>query len=174
MDAEYGSFRSARSAFIKDLAKPTAGVQVVFSGHIHRDDLLAVYVPSEPGKGNLKGQYLVKSVRGTYPVKPGKEHPPLNYPGVAVDPRRLKDGRAPLYLNTTSAGPLGNARATEDAAPEDRFAAPGYAYVELTPAGAIERVAFRFPVPPVAKQGPATKGADRWELHARESAMSGA
>jgi len=167
MDAEYGSFRSARSEFIKDLAKPSAGVQVVFSGHIHRDDLLAVCVPSEAGKGNLKGQYLVKSVRGAYPVKPGKEHPPLVYPGVAVDPRRLKDGRAPLYINTTSAGPLGNARQTEDAAPEDRFAAPGYAYVELVPSGVIERVAFRFPVPAQTKPGQ-----DAWELHARESVRS--
>ena len=168
MDAEYGSFRSARSEFIKNLAKPSAGVQVVFSGHIHRNDLLAVHVPSAAGKGDLKGQDLVKSLTRVFPGKPGREYPPQVYPGVAVDPRRVSDGRAPLYLNTTSAGPLGNARPTEDADAKDRVAAPGYAYVELTPSGTIERLAFRFPVAMTAKAGQ-----DRWDLHTRESSMVG-
>ena len=103
-----------------------------------------------------------------FPGKPGREYPPQIYPGVAVDPRRVSDGRAPLYLNTTSAGPLGNARPTEDADAKDRVAAPGYAYVELTPSGAIERLAFRFPVAMTAKAGQ-----DWWDLHTRESSMIG-
>jgi hypothetical protein len=168
MGAEYGSFRNARNKFITELAKPTAGVQVVFSGHIQRNDLLAVYVPSEAGKGDLKGQYLVKSLTRLFPGKPGRKHPPQSYPGVALDPRnRIKDGQAPLYINTTSAGPLGNARQTEGVGEKERLVAPGYAYVELMPAGVIERVEFRFPVPPIPKR----TQRDSWELHARESSL---
>jgi hypothetical protein len=167
MDAEYGSFGSARSAFIKDLAKPTAGVQVVFSGHIHRNDLLAVHVPSQAG--DLKGQHLVKSVKRVFRGIPGQDPLPAPkvYPGVSVDPRRIKDGRAPLYLNTTSAGPLG--KWTEGADEKESLVAPGYAYVELTPAGVVEKVAFRFPVKP----SPAKTEKDPWELHTREASLIG-
>lgn len=147
MDAEYGSFRSARDAFIKELAKPSAGVQLVFTGHIHRNGLLAVRVPSQSGKADLKGHYLMKSVAAAPRALAGSPHAAQIYPRGALDLRRLTDARAPLYVNSTSAGPLGNHQASER---DHRYVAPGYTYVELAATGVIEKVAFRFPVAPVA------------------------
>jgi hypothetical protein len=146
MDAEHGSFRSARETFIRELAKPAANVQLVFTGHIHRNDLLAVRVPTQPDEPKLKGQYLVKSVSRMPSGEPGRVHAPQILPRVVVDPRRLDGRRAPLSVNTTSTGPLGNYRAAEQI---PQFTAPGYTHVELSAAGVVEQVSFRFPVKPV-------------------------
>jgi predicted MPP superfamily phosphohydrolase len=147
MHAEYGSFRSARNEFIKALAKPTAGVQLVFSGHIHRNDLLTAYVSSDSGDANLKGQYLMKSIAAAPRVHAGSARSPQEYAGATIDPRRARHGRAPLYVNSTSAGPLGNYCPSEG---DNQLTHPGYTYVELAATGVVQRLAFRFPVTPQA------------------------
>src|SRR5829696_6607442 len=54
-----------------------------------------------------------------------------------------KDLRAPLYINTTSAGPRGHIYLTEG---KELYIDPGYGRIELMADGVISQVSFRRPV----------------------------
>ena len=98
--ADHGSIVQKRDWFIRKVGEPRAGIRLVLSGHIHRNGLLAAFVPSENKKVWLIRALTHQEVRTGAP-----------FPWVAI--RRPASGPvrpipAPLYVNTTSAGPRGN------------------------------------------------------------------
>jgi hypothetical protein len=143
--ADYGSFERGRESFIKEVAKPGSGVRAVFSGHIHRNNLLLTYV-SEPSRGPaVAGEVRVRAItpqlaRGVRP------------PGVSPVPEGT---HGPLYVNTTTAGLRGHfypAKGKQEAVD------PGYSRLDLAADGTIVQVEFIAPpVPaPQAAGVPAT------------------
>jgi hypothetical protein len=81
----------------------------------------------------VNGEYLIRSlnhdeIRGT--KAPGISH-------------LTKSLRAPLYVNTTSAGPRGNVYPTEG---QHLNVDPGFAWIEIMADGVISTVSFRRPV----------------------------
>ena len=130
MEADYNSLSNARDWFIRRMAEPKSGVRVVLTGHIHRSGLYVVHVPGADRGKAVAGQMLVRgvveqAVRGARP------------PAVALTP---EGKRAPLYVNTTSAGPRGNYYPRKN---ESAKLDPGYAEVQLASDGTIHRVDFR-------------------------------
>jgi hypothetical protein len=144
MDASYNSFERHRPWFIKRLFDGRAGVRAVFSGHIHRNGLFAVYTGGKH-RGALADQYLLQAlppsaVAGAQSPRPSTKPLPSyeNTRGI-----RLPTG--PLYVNTTSGGPRGNAFPRAGA---DGRANPGFARLDLASDGTIQRVEFKDVAPP--------------------------
>ena len=98
MQADYGSFEQHRDWFIKRMLDPdTRGVRLIFSGHIHRNNLLVVHRGVSGRKDSaVAGELLV---RGVFPGHVSN----ARFPAVTA-----KGDIGPLYVNTTSAGPRGN------------------------------------------------------------------
>lgn len=133
MTADYGSFMQHRDWFVTELAKPAAGVRVVLSGHIHRNNLLVVRRPTASDGKLLAGKYQVRGV--TKADVEGVKSPEIS--------RRRGNGEvAPLYVNTTAAGPRGHLYASPD---YTTHVPSGYAHVEVAADGSIEAVSFRQP-----------------------------
>jgi hypothetical protein len=120
--AEYGSIVRRRDWFVREVARPGAGIRLVLSGHIHRFGLLAAYPARNDPQTLLMKSVNLQEVQG---AGPGRASRFRNFPG-------------PLYLNTTSAGPRGNVYA-----PPWRSVAPGWSLVTLAADGRIEAVAPR-------------------------------
>jgi hypothetical protein len=155
-EADYGSFEEkSRAWFIQQLAKPDAGVRMVFSGHIHRNGLHVVHIGGGSEKSATRGKWLLRGVaphlvRGALP------------PAVALTP---EGKQGPLYINTTSGGPRGHwhpigtpvgtaidvtpggppAQPSRVPGPLSFSADPGYTHAELSSDGTIQRVEFRPP-----------------------------
>jgi hypothetical protein len=131
--ADYGSFESGREDFLKRVTAPGSGVRLVFSGHIHRNGLHIVHVPTVTTNlvqaGNMHMRSVTEAlVRGARP------------PAVAT----IMEGRnGPLFVNTTSGGPRGN---SHPALKQDAKVKPGYTRVQLARDGTIAGVQF---VPPM-------------------------
>lgn len=122
--ADHGSFLRGRDAFIRTVANPNAGIRVVLSGHIHRNGLLVAYAPASDPKAMIVRSVSYQSVRGIRP------------PRVAVGAGGAYG--APLYANTTSAGPRGNLYN-----PGHSAVSPGFAIVTVASDGTIENVSQR-------------------------------
>jgi hypothetical protein len=137
MDTDYGSFMKAREWFIKQVADPKSGVRAVFSGHIHRNDLLAVRVGEKKDGALLEGEWLVHRV--VEPAVVGAKPPAVG--------RSPYDFRGPLYVNTTSGGPRGNEKSRLPTEAEKKTGGlsvdPGYARLDLSLDGSIQKVEFR-------------------------------
>ena len=122
--ADSGSFEKERNWFIKRVADQKSGVRVVLSGHIHRNGLYYVHIPSakESSAPALTGKMLIKS---------------LYIPGSQIKRIGLKAFRHkfPFYLNTTSLGPRGGFYSRKETSAEEKMGGlsidPGYAQVEL-------------------------------------------
>lgn len=133
--AIYAGMTRHRDEFIQRIAPPRAGVRLVLSGHIHRENLLVAYRPRS-GSGQL-----MRSVR------------PADVPGAGrgAAARRL-DGAAypaPLYVNTGSAGPR-PARYTRGGS---EHVAPRFHLISLSGDGvirAIRSVALNEPSSPTS------------------------
>ena len=133
--ADYGSFakENERNWFITNVWNSTHGIRLILSGHIHRRGLFTVRRYREQGKDywklqdvsafNIKGMHfpLAASSGGT------------NYLG-------------PLYVNTTSAGPLGHEYGTQY-----KSMKPGWSWMSLASDGTIVNVTH---VPPRFVQVP--------------------
>jgi hypothetical protein len=145
--ADYGSFESWRDDFLKCVTAPRSGVRLVFSGHIHRNGLHVVHVPTvttnlvQAGNMHLRG-VTESLVRGARP------------PAVAI----IAEGRnGPLFVNTTSGGPRGN---SHPALRQDAKVEPGYTRVQLARDGTILNVQFCPPMRvaiPIASRPPAAQ-----------------
>jgi hypothetical protein len=134
--ADYGSFESWRNEFLMHVAAPGSGVRLVFSGHIHRSGLYVVHVPTVTTNLVQAGNMHVRGVTGSL-VRGARP------PAVAI----IVEGKnGPLFVNTTSAGPRGNAH---PALKQDAKIAPGHARAELASDGTIHNVEF-YPPPRVA------------------------
>ena len=127
--ADYGSFESWRDDFLRCVTAPGSGVRLVFSGHIHRNGLHVVHVPTvttnlvQAGNMHLRG-VTEALVRGARP------------PAVAI----ITEGRnGPLFVNTTSGGPRGN---SHPALKQDAKVDPGYTRAQLARDGTIIGVQF--------------------------------
>ena len=112
--ADYGTFGRKRDEFIKKLHK--SRVQLVLSGHIHRRNLLTLWEQRQPLKRSP--DLLVKDIPTS----------------------RASRAPQPLFVNTTSAGPLGHEHPTRD---QSRLAKSGYAEVELSSTGKVHKVEFK-------------------------------
>ena len=133
MTADYNSFMRHRDWFIRRLAEPSARVRLVLSGHIHRNGMYGVRVATRADGEILDGEYLMQSV--SHDEIRGTQSPAISH---------LKRSlRAPLYVNTTSAGPRGNYYPAEG---QHLNVDPGYARIELMADGTISVVSFRRPV----------------------------
>jgi hypothetical protein len=133
MSADYNSFMRHRDWFIRTLADRSSGVRLVLSGHIHRNGLFGVRVGTRNDGELLKGEFLVQSldfkeIRGT------------RSPNIST---RTTSLLAPVYVNTTSAGPRGNVYPAEGL---HLNTDPGYANIEIMADGMIRSVDFRRPV----------------------------
>lgn len=140
MAASYGSLGKRRDWLIQSLADPQAGVRLVLSGHIHRNNLFVVH------KGSFRsGGYFDRSgfftpatqnerlfIRGVAPAAVRKARPPA----VTLTP---EGHSGPLYVNTTSAGPRGN---TYPIAKRHVYVDPGYTRIKLAGDGTIHDVSF--------------------------------
>ena len=133
MTADYNSFMRHRDWFIRTLAKPSANVRIVLSGHIHRNGLYGIRVGTRADGELLDGEYLVQSV--AHDEIRGTRSPAISH--------LTKSLHAPLYVNTTSAGPRGNNFPSEG---KHLFVDPGFARIEVTADGVISLVSFRRPV----------------------------
>lgn len=132
VSAEHGSVVRHRDWFIRELARTASGVRVVLAGHIHRFGLLVAYPPANDPESRLLQSVTFEEVRGARA-------------GVAAVRREMNQGRqqvrafpAPLYVNTTSAGPRGNVYD-----PRERGVNPGWILLTLADDGTIESVSPR-------------------------------
>jgi hypothetical protein len=141
--ADYNSISIDRDWFIKKLADPKSGVRAIFAGHIHRNGLYAVHTVLQNDKlmKYLKGDYIKGKmiVKGLFP-------PSTSLQGSAIGLKGLPYSY-PLYINTTSAGPRGNYKGQPRRAKNgDEIKGlnidPGYALVDISKNGAIDRVEF--------------------------------
>jgi hypothetical protein len=117
-EADYGVVARQRKELIKLLQK--AKFQLVFSGHIHRSNLLVV------GEASMKDEEALGYVGGLM-VKD-------------VTPDVAKQAPGPLFVNTTSAGPPGNDYRARGVY---RAAQSGYTEACLTKDGKLETVGFK-------------------------------
>jgi hypothetical protein len=135
--ASYGSFVRHRNWFIESLAKPHHGVQLVFSGHIHRKGLLVVrpVTLQVPKKGWSRPE----------------QHRVLKVTRVSPESFRETPASGPLYVNTTSGGPKGVQTFVQDGKYESRYEPPGFSLVRLTNSGVIPSI-WQGLVPPASWQ----------------------
>ena len=138
--ADFGSILRERDWFITKVASIQSGIRAVLSGHNHRANLLVAY--------NLADGMAIRGVvePATIAVRP---------PGVAVKPHAASSPitayPAPLYVNTTSAGPRGEEYSKSQLdlyckkAPPNRH--PGYAIVTMSNDGMIQGVSRRQMIP---------------------------
>lgn len=148
--AIYGTIVHHRDEFIRKVGESASGIRLVLSGHIHREGLLVAYPPTNDHEARL-----LRSVTYTEAT----DHARGVGPGIAAI-RRTKgpDGReqvrafpAPLYVNTTSAGPRGNqyVRAPASAEAVHNNVAPGWVRVQLAADGTVkELISHQLPEPP--------------------------
>jgi len=125
-DGDYGSHRD-REWLVKTLRDNK--FQLVFSGHIHRNNLMVVFVhptsenkPNVPAKDQRISDYAAELMVKTVPTDKAKGEP------------------KPWFVNTTSAGPLGNrylARGVYEAAPS------GYAVASISKDGQDVTVEYK-------------------------------
>jgi hypothetical protein len=146
MDACYNSFERHRPWFIKRLFDGRAGVRAVFSGHIHRNGLFAVYQGGKH-RGALADQYLIQAlppsaVAGAQSPRPSTKPLPSS-----ENTRGIRLPTGPLYVNTTSGGPRGNSFPQAGAYARSN---PGFARLDLANDGTIQRVEFKDIVLPPA------------------------
>ena len=133
MDADYNSFMRDREWFIRTLAAPSAGVRLVLSGHIHRNGRFGIRIGTRADGAIVEGELLLRSLNPN-------EVQGAKVPAVST---RTADILAPVYVNTTSAGPRGNNHPTEG---KHLNVDPGFARIELMADGVISLVSFRRPV----------------------------
>jgi hypothetical protein len=155
MQADYGSFDQKRSWFIEKMAEPASrGIRLIFSGHIHRNDLLVARRATGDKKISAVAGHLL--TRGITPALVRN----VRAPAVSS-----KGDIGPLYVNTTSAGPRGHwyPAPIPDAAGVDKddvgepiykSVDPGYAKVELSNDGTIHRLEFLSARTPAAARAP--------------------
>jgi hypothetical protein len=139
--ADYGSFSKEpeRNWFITNVWNATHGVRLVLSGHIHRRGLFTVTRLRQQKKDFWKlhevRAFNVKNVRFPVAATSGGQ----NYLG-------------PLYVNSTSAGPLGHQYGAQYTSME-----PGWSWMRLASDGTIvdaNHVPSRFVSPPAPAAAP--------------------
>lgn len=134
-EADYGAVTRGRDELVSLLRK--SKFQLVFSGHIHRGNLLMIDIEqmvNVPGKAEKQisdyhSEWLIKSVN---------EKDALRAPG-------------PLFVNSTSCGPPGNHYVTRGVY---KRAKPGYTEVVLSKDGALETVELKSVGDPVVQEVP--------------------
>jgi hypothetical protein len=123
--ASYGSFVRNRDWFVQSLAKPNHGVRLVFSGHIHRAGLL------------VTRPVTLKIPQKGLPLP--KEYQLLKVTSVASGsyPKVQSQITGPLYVNTTSGGPIGvqNFRGVES-----YISTAGFSLARLSASGAVNDI----------------------------------
>jgi hypothetical protein len=133
MDPDEGTFMQHREWFVRTLAAPDAGVRLVLSGHIHRNGRFGVRIGTKADGDIVAGELLLTSL----------EHKEVQGAAMPAISTNSKDILAPLYVNTTSAGPRGNNHPTEG---QHLNVDPGFARIELMADGVITLVSFQRPV----------------------------
>jgi hypothetical protein len=117
VSAHHGAIVRERDWFIRRAGTSSSGVRLVLTGHIHRFSLLAA-----DAQALVMRSLTFQEVSGAG----------------AGRASRFRSLPAPVYLNTTSAGPRGNVYGAEW-----RGVAPGWSLVTLAPDGTIESVSPR-------------------------------
>lgn len=116
-EADYGSFTSVgRHWLIQTLRN--AKFSVVLAGHIHRQHVLIIDTVGKDLPAAWRGKWVVRS----------------------VEPGQASTAPLPLFVNTTSAGPLGHRRLSRG---KYMVAASGYTVVNVASGGSISKVEFR-------------------------------
>jgi hypothetical protein len=128
VSAEHGSIVRERDWFVRGLGTSSSRVRLVLSGHIHRLGLLVAYPPSNDRESRLLRSVTFAEVRGAR----------RSVAAVRREAGRVRAFPAPLYVNTTSAGPLGNVYGTRW-----RGVPPGWILVTVAADGTIESVSPR-------------------------------
>jgi phosphatidylserine/phosphatidylglycerophosphate/cardiolipin synthase-like enzyme len=140
--AVYGSIVQRREPFIRQVGESASGIRLVLSGHIHRDGLLVAYPPT-----NDRESRLLRSVTYAEASDSGRGVGPrmaaIRRDGTCVraspTDKCVRAFPAPLYVNTTSAGPRGNqylpAETSEGYVRNN--VAPGWTRVELAADGTV-------------------------------------
>jgi predicted MPP superfamily phosphohydrolase len=131
-EADYGGVVRQRADLVKLLRK--SKFQLVFSGHIHRSNLLVIDVEqmvAVPGKSEKQisdyhGQWLMKS----------------------VTEQAALTAKGPLFVNTTSAGPPGHNYASRGVY---KRAPSGYTEVTLAKDGSLQLIESRTASQPVVQ-----------------------
>jgi hypothetical protein len=144
MDASYNSFERRRSDFIKLVGKPSSGVRLVLSGHIHRASMFVVYPAPEALGPAVAGELLIKRVldkeaRGVRP-------PAASLATVRKGGNETFAPQGPLYVIGTSVGPRGHRIPARkpDKSVLHAYIDPGYARLALAGDGTIQQVEFRW------------------------------
>ena len=117
-EADYGSFsRDGRHWLIWTLSK--AKFSLVLAGHIHRRNVLVIDTVGKDLPPEWRGKWVVRCIR----------------------PERAASAtEKPLFVNTTSAGPLGHCEVSRG---KYMVAASGYTHVSVDAGGAVTAVEFR-------------------------------
>jgi 3',5'-cyclic AMP phosphodiesterase CpdA len=134
VEASYNTFVQHRDWFLQKLKEKDANVRLVLAGHIHRNGLFVVHTPKADPQHSIAAEmhvYLMHPDTTSGAVPPAVIRPPQGF-------------EAPLYVNTTSAGPRGHSFASpkNDKNEKDVFVDPGYAVIDLSSDGTIRKVAF--------------------------------
>ncbi len=116
-EADYGSFREEGRRWMIPVLRH-ARFSLVLAGHIHRQNVLYIDSVGKDLPPEWRGKLVVRSVE--------------------LD--RAPSAPQPLFVNTTSAGPLGH---RELAHGKYMVAASGYTSVRVAAGGAISKVEFR-------------------------------
>src|SRR5262249_26773334 len=143
-----GSIVRRRDDLIRQLGTSSSGVRVVLSGHNHRHNLLVAYAPTNDRDSRLLRSVTVSEARGAR----------RGVAAVRGERGRVRASPAPLYVNSTSAGPRGNLFEAQW-----RAVPPGWTLVALAADGTIETVSPRQLGAPEAprRPRPGTSYADR-------------
>jgi Calcineurin-like phosphoesterase len=139
ISAEHGSIVRERDWFIRGLGTSSSGVRLVLAGHIHRHGLLVAYPPTNDRDSRLLRSATFDEVRGAR----------RGIAAVRREAGRVRAFPAPLYVNTTSAGPRGNLYGAQW-----RAVPPGWILVTLAADGTIENVSPRQLGAPEAQRPP--------------------
>jgi hypothetical protein len=139
VSAEHGSIVRERDWLIRELGTSSSGVRVVLSGHIHRYGLLVAYPPVKDRHSRLLRSVTLAEVRGAR----------RGMAAVRREAGRVRAFPAPLYVNTTSAGPRGNLYGAQW-----RAVPPGWILLTLAADGTIESVSPRQLGAPEAQRPP--------------------
>ena len=135
--AVYGSIVQRRDSFIRRVGESASGIRLVLSGHIHRQGLLVAYPPANDRDARLlRSVTYAEATNHGLGVKPGMA-------AIRSDGKRVQAFPAPLYVNTTSAGPRGNQYLPADASEgyvHHNNVASGWVRVELGADGTIRNL----------------------------------